>query len=412
MGSFSFPTEFLVIGIVAGLVQIAAALPWIAALDPVGLKALFRRMFTSLLGVQVVVGTVVALGGGLFLMKMYLTDVDQYKAFGRVYASVLQLQLMIDLFVFFFAALLAAWPHGGAVALAAFREGVRQPMFWVLTIAALILLGASPFLPYFTFGEDYKMMKEIGYDTIMLAATAFGVIAAGMSISEEIEGKTAITLMSKPISRRQFLLGKFFGISMAALAMTLLLGWCLLWLLLFKSRWDPRSTEDFMGIFPDPEWVRAFWTNLPFAPEANQFFRGLALWGDELSATGLGLVIGYCQLMVLLAIAVALATRLPMLVNLVVCLVIFFLGHLAPILSNVSQNRRGLGALVHFTAQLFHTLLPGLEYYDMGPAVVRDAPLPPGDFAVYVASVTGYSLLYTAIALLFGLILFEDRDLA
>jgi hypothetical protein len=404
--------EFLIVGSVAGLVQIAAALPWVAALDPVGFKAWFRRAATSFLGLQVVGGTLLALVAGLFLTNLYVADPEQYKVFGRIYASVLQLQLTADFFVFFFAALLAFWPHGGAVALAAFREGIRQPMFWVLTIAALVLLGVSPFVPYFTFGEDFKMVKEIGYDTIMLAATAFGVIAAGMSISEEIEGKTAITLMSKPISRRQFLLGKFFGILMAALAMTLLLGWCFIWLLLFKSRWDPMSTPDYMGIFPDPEWVRAFWTGLPLGDEGRQFFRGLALWWEDLCDVGLGLLLGSCQLMVLLAIAVALATRLPMLVNLVVCLVIFFLGHLTPILSSVSQNRKGLSALVHFTAQLFHTLLPGLEFYDMGPAVVRDAPLPQGQFAVYVASVTGYSLLYTAIALLFGLILFEDRDLA
>ena len=41
----------------------------------------------------------------------------------------------------------------------------------------------------------------------MLASAAFGVLVAAVSISEEIEGRTAVTLMSKPVSRRQFLLG-------------------------------------------------------------------------------------------------------------------------------------------------------------------------------------------------------------
>ena len=68
------------------------------------------------------------------------------------------------------------------------------------------------------------MVKELGYDMTMLAAVLFGVLAASMSISEEIEGRTAITLMSKPVSRRQFLLGKFVGILLAALVMTVLLG--------------------------------------------------------------------------------------------------------------------------------------------------------------------------------------------
>jgi hypothetical protein len=135
----------------------------------------------------------------------------------------------------------------------------------------------------------------------------------------------------------------------------------------------------------------------------------MGLWTNDMMQINLGLVLGYCQLLVLLAIAVALATRLPMIVNLVVCLVIFFLGHLTPILTAVSQNKY---ALVNFTAQVFDTILPALEFFNMGPAVVRDTPLPQAQFGEYVLAVTGYSLMYAAVALLLGLILFEDRDLA
>ena len=75
----------------------------------------------------------------------------------------------------------------------------------------------SVVIPYFTFGDDYKMMKQLGFDMIMLSTMLFGVLAASMSISEEIEGRTAVTLMSKPVTRRQFLLGKFLGILLAGL---------------------------------------------------------------------------------------------------------------------------------------------------------------------------------------------------
>ena len=63
-------------------------------------------------------------------------------------------------------------------------------------------------------------------------------------------------------------------------------------------------------------------------------------------------------------------------------------------------------------AQVFDTILPGLEHFSLGAVIVRDAPLPAGQFALYTSEVSLYALLYTAIALLFGLILFEDRDLA
>jgi len=48
----------------------------------------------------------------------------------------------------------------------------------------------------------------------------------------------------------------------------------------------------------------------------------------------------------------------------------------------------------------------------MGPVIIRENPVPVADFAVYVASVLVYAVIYSVIALLIGLILFEDRDLA
>jgi ABC-type transport system involved in multi-copper enzyme maturation permease subunit len=327
----------------------------------------------------------------------------------------LQLQLTADFFVVVFFVLLYAWPRGGAVALAAFREGVRQPMFWLLAAAGLMLLLVSPFLPYFTFGEDYKMVKELGLAQAMLFSAVFVVIAASSSIAEEIEGRTAITLMSKPVSRRQFLLGKFVGILLAGLVMALLIGWCLVWVLLFKQG-DPTDQQQYYSPEPDPAWlVLALREHLPVGPAAN-FLRGVGLWFNDTVPLLPLLTIGFGHVMVLLAVAVALATRLPMLVNVPVCLFVYMLGHLTPILKAVAasriQEQETQYKLVKFLADVFDVILPGLDLFDLSPAVIRDAPLPPADFAVYTLHVSAYAVMYTTIALLFGLVLFEDRDLA
>src|SRR5262249_53338927 len=161
---------------------------------------------------------------------------------------------------------------------------------------------------------------------------------------------------------------------------------------------------------PPPEWVanpRFFWDAL--GDMINSFWGGVLWWFADAVTASTGLILGFCQVMVLLAIAVALATRLPMVVNFPICIAIFFLGHLTPVLSQVAQKRY---PLVRFVAQLFDTLLPGLDYFNIGAALTRDTLPPAGPFSLYIASVSGYALLYTAIALLVGLILFEDRDLA
>jgi len=148
---------------------------------------------------------------------------------------------------------------------------------------------------------------------------------------------------------------------------------------------------------------------LPWAGSAASFMVGAGLWLQQALLFLQGTVFGLCQVMVLLAIAVALATRLPMIVNLVTCLLVFFLGHLAQILVVVSSGRN---TLVNFIARFFDNVLPGLQYFDYGPVVVRDVALDPTGFSVYLGSIVGYAVLYSVIALLFGLILFEDRDLA
>jgi hypothetical protein len=385
------------------LVQAVAAVPWLIVLNLGALRARKQRPGPATwlrwagLGLLGVAGISV-LATALLMWQVH----ESLQLFGGVYGAVLQAQLVADAFIATFGVLLAVWPKGAAVALAAFREGWRQPMFWLLLALALVLMIVTPFLPYFTFGEDYKMVTELGYDTIMLFSALFGVLAASMSISEEIEGRTAVTLMSKPVSRREFLIGKYVGILLSALMMATVLSFAFYGILLRKLDRDalpvPAGLE---------EMTKAWVTQ--FGESPAYFLYGVGFWAGHVAALISGVILGSCQVMVLLAVAVALATRLPMIVNLVVCFVIFLVGHLTPVLTEVSRGRY---ELVRFMAQLFDTLLPGLDLFNLGPVIARDAPPPTGPFTVYVGMVALYAVLYTGIALLFGLILFEDRDLA
>src|SRR5260370_4528915 len=116
------------------------------------------------------------------------------------------------------------------------------------------------------------MMKDLGYDTIMLVATVFGGLAASVPITEEIEGRTAVTLMSKPVSRRQFLLGKFVGITLTALFLFGILGCYFEGVLLYKNWWDRVDPV------PPPEWLSSLLDRLGFTGDVTDLLRGLGLW--------------------------------------------------------------------------------------------------------------------------------------
>lgn len=393
------------------LVQVLAALPWLAAVDP----RQFRRVACGVQGWLAVLGVVLLGGVGIAGALLFRADPAKLEFDGRVFASILHLQLGLDLILVVLWIAQSVWPKGGTVAHAAFREGYRQPMFWFIAVTAMMIIAMSMVVPYFTLGDDFKMMKQISFDVVKLAAVLFVVLAACMSVSEEIEGRTAVTLMSKPVTRRQFLLGKYFGVLLAGALLTLILGWWQNWALYIKPHFD-RLEDSF-----DPlavavqDIVAPYFERLGRSPETRSFLKGVGLWGGETLANAGGLALGFSKVMIMLAVSVSLATRLPMIVSLLVSLFFYVLGNLAPILAVASEKMAQRGAamgLVNFLAQLLDKIMPAFNFFLTDQVFFRESYLRPSEFAAYVLQVLSYAVLYSAMALLGGLYLIEDRDLA
>ncbi|MCS7167504.1 MAG: ABC transporter permease subunit [Gemmatales bacterium] len=291
-----------------------------------------------------------------------------------------------------------------AVAQAAYRESTRQPLFWLLLAFTTFFMLVSVYLPYFTFGEELKMVKGLGLSAILLATLILAVFSAGVSISEEIEGRTAVTVLSKPMSRRSFLIGKFVGIFLSAVLLAMLLSVVMAIAVYYRNEIEPEEQRPQLAEIQHLERYLSFLPNAILA--AGRYLLYLSY---ELSVLMPAIVCNLLQVMILTGLAVALATRLPVVVNLVICLTVFIVGRLSHIVVYQSAPERGGNPLVHVMAQIFATILPGFNYFDMTDATTAAIDVPWGDYVFHVAV---HSVVYTAIALLFGLILFEDRDVA
>src|SRR3972149_2562935 len=103
-------------------------------------------------------------------------------------------------------------PKVAAIGWTTSKEALSQPLFYVLLTIGVFGLILFPFVPYNTLGEDIKMVKDEGLTLIMVLSILLALWTASVSIADEIEGRTALTLLSKPISRREFIIGKFLGI--------------------------------------------------------------------------------------------------------------------------------------------------------------------------------------------------------
>ena len=277
--------------------------------------------------------------------------------------------------------LLIHWllPGISTIALATSKEAVAQPLYLLALVIGACLLLLYIFIPYNTFGEDVKMYKDSGLMTIMVLSFLVAVWTASVSVADEIDGRTALTLLSKPISRREFVLGKFLGIVWANLLMFIILGAWMMVLVSYKVVYDARETAN-----PEPAWQ---------------------LCATEMLGTVPGMVLSFMETVVLTAISVAISTRLPMLPNLVICGSIYALGHLGPL---IVQSSFGQNEFVAFFGQLIALILPVLDHFNIQAAVAAGVPVPPA----YLAWAGLYCVLYSAVAMLLALILFEDRDLA
>jgi ABC-type transport system involved in multi-copper enzyme maturation permease subunit len=280
--------------------------------------------------------------------------------------------------------LLHAWmrfgaPRTAAIALAACKSQIAQPLFLILIGLGLFLLGLFIFIPYHTFGEDIKVLKDTGLTLIMLFSIFQAVWGASGSVADEIEGKTAMTVLSKPIGRAQFILGKFLGISWASAVLFVVLGLWLVVLVAYKPIYDARETSNVA-----PVWQETHTEMVKLVP---------------------GLLLSFLETLVFVAISVAISTRLPLLANISICFAIYAFGHLVPLLVQAGEGNL---ETVKFVAQFIATVLPVLDHFNIQAAIATGKGVP----LTYLGLAALYCGLYCGMALLLALALFEDRDLA
>jgi ABC-type transport system involved in multi-copper enzyme maturation permease subunit len=286
---------------------------------------------------------------------------------------------LIGLVVLFLLFKLLA-PKIAAVALATAREVTVQPLYQIIAVVGAFALLVMVYIPGNTFGEDVKMLKSSDVTLIKILSVIIALWAASESVSGELEGRTAMTVLSKPIGRRQFLLGKLFGIILPVALLFLILGSIFLATVSFKVTYDAREAAKL-----EPGWIECYQGMITSVPV---------------------LVLAFFEAVALAALSVAISTRLSALATLIICCSVYVLGHLVPML--VVSGATDRYGFINFTGQLFSAVLPVLDHFESEAAVATDTAIP----VVYLLWAGAYCLLYSTMAMLIGLTLFEDRDLA
>lgn len=114
------------------------------------------------------------------------------------------------------------------------RELARERWVWVIAGLGIFMIALSLVLAQMSFDEGDRLLADFGLAAVEIAVTGLGLFAGATLLSREIERQTLLLILSKPLSRGQFLAGKSLGL--LALFAVLIASQCLFLFLLLQSK--------------------------------------------------------------------------------------------------------------------------------------------------------------------------------
>ena len=313
-----------------------------------------------------------------------------------------------------------------------FLETIRQPVFNVLTWVAAGLLMISPSIAGFSLENaegDIKIVMDVGLATLLLYGLLASVFSATSVITREIESHTVLTVVSKPVSRLVFLVGKYLGVCAAVLVGYYVL--CLVLLMTIRhgvlsAAWNKPDAPVliFSGVAVLLSLVAATFGNYVYgwhfpttltgwiAPLGTLALVGVLFlspeWQLQSPAKDFGnlqmpfaILMCFCGVLVLTAFAVAFATRFSQVVTLILCAGVYIVGLLSD--HYLGQPAQAGTAWIY---KVLYAVVPNFQFFWSGDALTQNQLIPAGQ----VAQVAVYAALYSLAVLGIGVVLFEKRE--
>lgn len=280
---------------------------------------------------------------------------------------------------------------GVAGLLAIFRATDRAVTTRPLTPLGLGVFGITIFLSQyvilFEFYHQENAIREICYATMTLWGLLLILVMSGNLVTHELEDRTAVLLLSKPVRRSHFILGKYLGLMLA-----LLRGIVLLSLIIFLTLWMHAGVR---AAFQHDPWLDG---------DAWSYLLGGQVWPRVLFA-GQAALLSLLQLSILCAFCVSLSTFFPIPVSITATALLYVVGNLT---RHVVLVLKGSGSsILTLLGQGLAWILPNFGYMNPTIRLGEGKPLS----ASFLLGLVVYSILYTAVVLRVGSLFFERREI-
>jgi ABC-type transport system involved in multi-copper enzyme maturation permease subunit len=248
-----------------------------------------------------------------------------------------------------------------ALILNTFIESIRDRILLVLLVVGLILMASSKFIKPLALGEETKIIKDLCLSAINFISVLVAILIGGRLIYKEIEKRTIYLVLSKPIKRWEFILGKYLGQMLLLFLVVSLL-------------------TTFFGIVLLITGVKGDYTLL--LPNLLLLF----------------------QLSIITSLAIFFSTFATPLTASVFTFIMYFIGHLTRDLKALAQIAKS--PFVKGIANFLYYLLPNLANFDIKGKVVHEIPL----FLAQIYLPIIYSIIWTGVLLYLSFIIFQKKD--
>lgn len=269
---------------------------------------------------------------------------------------------------------------------------VRQKVFYFLLIFALVVIGNSAFLAKFSFQEEFQMLKDVALGAMAVFLSLLAILTTANLIPKDLEDRTIFTILSKPVPRHEYLLGKLLGVVILLALSTLVMGILFVTVLFLREQAALAETRaTFNGSHQD----------LTLALDAVR--KGVFSW--DLPAA-----------MILLLVKATLLSSLTLLIStfatsgifaIIVAASAYFIGHLQVTAREYWMS--GIG--IHWWTRVFTAvvalLFPDLQAFNLSDDIVAGIALPTGLFLQTLA----LGGVYTAVYYVIACFVFQNREL-
>ncbi len=258
------------------------------------------------------------------------------------------------------------------IAMNAFKEVIRDKILYNLLIFTLVVIVSSVLLGQLTIGQDQRVIKDIGLASMSLFGVLIATFVGTSLIHKEIRKKTIYTIISKPIYRYEFVLGKYCGLLLTMFINLAIMAVVLFGVLVFHKLLVPPLIS------------------------------GSESLGYVLLLKGIGLI--FIELMLITSIAILFSIISTPSLSVFFTLSIYVIGHLTLDLKNMGAASQS--SLIKGLCSLGYYILPNLDNFNIRYEMVRDLYVS-GKFMFYAVT---YGVLYMAAVLLMSILYMERKE--